>query len=618
MDPRPSQNRQNTPSVEFHTTDSEAVYNIGRDMVNTAGRDIVINHHVKYMNPSTLNTLLLLYKSLTLRMLGPGRMSIFRDVVVPDAAYTGRSARVGCFRGTRLPAIKAILRWKDAPGGRPICWMSGPAGFGKSEISQTVAEACARDGTLAASFFFLRGADGRSSINHFVTTLAFQITVFIPEVKPFVEMALQRDPTILYQSITHQLQNLIFTPLTILAQTNTPTRTLLIVVDALDECNDRESIYEVITALARARHVGQHLRLRWFLTSRGEEHIRRGFFGTIGLHCTDVLELDHFDARSDIRTFLEARFSEIIRDNPRRFHGILPPWPSLDDFWDLVDMSSGLFVFAATLVNFVTDGRAPPTRKLESVLQMHAGLDPLYDQVLRDALRDVDDVLCFGRVLSTLMLLYVQPSVEMLASLLELGAQDVLHALLAIQSIIRIPSDDNAPIQLNHTSLRDFLVNESRSKDLFIVPLAANATLAVACVKVLQKNLKADIFPEEEVTKYAAKHWQRHLRESHNPSEASPELLGVLQEFIAPELIEPWINILIQEFSHERIGNSLTNLIRKYEVELSLSHSRCWKLTPGQESDSSLAGVLEQANTKLQVQSFAVSLTGLLHIWHLV
>ncbi|KAF7979451.1 hypothetical protein HWV62_42253 [Athelia sp. TMB] len=479
-------------------------------------------------------------------MLAPGHINLFPDFVVPDAAYNGRGgARVGCFRGTRVLAIEAILDWKDDPEGKPVCWMSGPAGYGKSAVSQTVTELCAHDGTLAASFFFLRGAGARSSINHFITTLAFQITVSVPEVKHIVEMVLQRDPTILYQSITYQLQNLIFTPLMTLAQTNTPSRALLIVVDALDECNDRNLMREFITALAHACHVGRHLRLRWLLTSRGEEHIRQSFSGTVSQRATTALQLDSFDASSDIKAFLQARFSEIIRNNPRLFHGIPRPWPSPSDFWALVEKSSGLFIFAATLVNFITDGRAPPNRKLKSVLQMHAGLDPLYDQVLRDALRDVDDILCFRRVLTTLMLLYEQSSVEMLAEILELSVDDVLHALLAIQSIIRIPSDDDKPIELNHTSLRDFLVDESRSRDLFINPLAAHATLASACVKTLQRNLKVDTFPTDDGTVYAATNWDRHLGDSCNPCEASPELLGVLRDFLVSKVIECWINVLM-------------------------------------------------------------------------
>ncbi|KAF7979496.1 hypothetical protein HWV62_42344 [Athelia sp. TMB] len=447
--------------------------------------------------------------------------------------------------------------------------MSSPAGFGKSAISQTVAEACARDGTLAASFFFLRGAGGRSKIDHFITTLAFQITISVPGFRPLVEKALQRDPTIVHQSITHQLQNLIFEPFMALAQENIPDRALLIIIDALDECNDRDSMREFITALANACHVGRNLKLRWLLTSRGEEHIRQSFANPASQRATDLLKLEAFDARNDIKMFLEARFSDIIKHHTQLFRYIPPPWPSLWDMDALVDKSSGLFIFASTLVKFVTDGKAPPDRKLQSVLQVHAGLDPLYDQVLRDA----SEIACFRPVLAALMLTYEQPSVETLAEILELGAQDVLHALLAIQSIINIPSDDNAPIQLNHTSLRDFLVDESRSHDLFIDPPTAHAIISDGCLKVLQRSLKTDIFPENAGSEYAAEYWARHLLDSSNASEASHELLGVLQDFSSSQVMEPWINILINRNNVDDVVMQLSDLSPRYEVTSSLVRS---------------------------------------------
>jgi hypothetical protein len=44
-------------------------------------------------------------------------------------------------------------------------------------------------------------------------------------------------------------------------------------------------------------------------------------------------------------------------------------------------MLSGLFIFASTLLDFITDGRAAPQGKLETVLGGHAGLDALYMRV---------------------------------------------------------------------------------------------------------------------------------------------------------------------------------------------------------------------------------------------
>ncbi|KZP15585.1 hypothetical protein FIBSPDRAFT_867154 [Athelia psychrophila] len=60
--------------------------------------------------------------------------------------------------------------------------------------------------------------------------------------------------------------------------------------------------------------------------------------------------------------------------------GIRLPWPSNEDLQALEQKSDKLFIFASTLVDFITDGKgAPPDQKLKIVLNLHAGLDPLYD-----------------------------------------------------------------------------------------------------------------------------------------------------------------------------------------------------------------------------------------------
>ncbi|KAF7980062.1 hypothetical protein HWV62_39842 [Athelia sp. TMB] len=536
MNPRRARNLRDSSYGDFTTIGTS-----GHANVNNVGRDMNIQ----------------IYNERDAR-----RISLHPGFVVPDASYKGHDTRVGCLKGTRTLAIAKISTWKNDINANPLCWMSGPAGFGKSAISQTVAESCARNKTLAASFFFSRGAGGRSKIVHFVTTLAFQITISVPGLKPLVEKALQDDPTIPDQSIANQLQSLIFEPLMAFRTFLRPRRTVLVVVDGLDECDDRKLIQEVITALAGARHVGPALTLRWLLTSRGEEHIRQSFSSTVCRRTTTLLQLESIHAHDDIKMFLEATFSDITQHSPRLFLNIPRPWPSSENLNALVQNSSGMFIFASTLAKFVTDGQAPPDRKLESVLKMHAGLDPLYTQVLRD----VPQITCFDRVLTTLMLLYEQPSVEELAELLELKNQDVLHALLTIQSIIHIPANDNHPIQLNHASLRDFLVDESRSNDLFIDPPIAHASIFAVCVKILERKLELDIIPKNEAERYAAKYWPRHLLDSHNASEASPKLADVLQGFSSSQVIEPWINILIARGECKQTVDQLIDLAGKYEV----------------------------------------------------
>ncbi|KZP09397.1 hypothetical protein FIBSPDRAFT_964012 [Athelia psychrophila] len=531
------QEAQNWNARTFLTVDTSAganVTNIGGNYVSTN------NHNINF---------------------GMGGIGLYPNFVVPDAGYQSNGSRSGCLEGTRGGIIAMIRNWKDQIDAMPIVWLSGPAGFGKSAISQTVAELCARDGTLIASFFFLRGAGGRSEFTRFITTLSFQITISIPETKAIIEKALQDDPTIPHQSIANQLQKLVLGPLASVTATHSSTRPLIIVIDALDECNDKRAVQDFIGILADAASAGG-LPLRWLITSRREEHINQAFSGDTAGATTSRVSLEDFDAARDIEAFLKHRFSEILMHNPRLMLGISLPWPSIEEIRALVKKAERMFVFASTLVDFITDGAAPPQQKLRSVLSLHAGLDPLYVQVLGA----VPDMPYFRRVLTTLMLAREQPSITVLADLLCLGVEDVLHTLNFIQSIIHVPADDITPVQLNHTSLRDFLVDGSRSYGLFIdPPSAAHFTLAADCLKHMNGTFRHDVFPDNAGSLYAMEYWVGHLQDSAVASEAFPELLRTLDDFVASEVMEVWINWLILNWKTEETQQLLTTLIDKYQ-----------------------------------------------------
>ncbi|KZP28253.1 hypothetical protein FIBSPDRAFT_1039678 [Athelia psychrophila] len=531
------QEAQNWNARTFLTVDTSAganVTNIGGNYVSTN------NHNINF---------------------GMGGIGLYPNFVVPDAGYQSNGSRSGCLEGTRGGIIAMIRNWKDQIDAMPIGWLSGPAGFGKSAITQTVAELCARDGSLIASFFFLRGAGGRSEFDRFITTISFQIAIAIPETKAIIEKALQDDPTIHHQSIANQLQKLVLGPLASVAAAHSPTRPLIIVIDALDECNDKQAMHNFIGVLASAVSAGR-LPLRWLLTSRRDEHINQAFAGDTARATVTWLALEDFDATIDIETLLKHHFSVIRKQNPRLMRGIALPWPSVEDSRALVQKAAGMLIFAATLVNFITDGKAPPNQKLQSVLQLHAGLDPLYAQVLGD----VPDISCFRSVLTTLMLLREQPSVNTLAELLRLNVEDVLYALNFIQSIIHIPADDFTPVHLNHTSLRDFLVDGSRSHGRFIdPPPAAHFTVAANCLTLMNRSFRWDVFPDSAGSLYAIKHWVGHLRDSAVASEVFPELLRTLNDFVSSEVMEVWINWLILHRRTEATQQLLTTLTDKYQ-----------------------------------------------------
>ncbi|TFK37945.1 hypothetical protein BDQ12DRAFT_606835, partial [Crucibulum laeve] len=113
-----------------------------------------------------------------------------------------------CHPGTRLEVIAEIKKWIKNGGDRPILWLNGPAGSGKSAVSQTIAELYTSH--IAASFFFLRGTEQRSRIQYLIPTLAHQASLYSPTARESIIEVLRKEPNLCHeQSFHHQLQKLL-------------------------------------------------------------------------------------------------------------------------------------------------------------------------------------------------------------------------------------------------------------------------------------------------------------------------------------------------------------------------------------------------------------------------
>jgi hypothetical protein len=243
-----------------------------------------------------------------------------------------------------------------------------------------------------------------------------------------------------------------------------------------------------------------------------------------------------------------------MRDVPR-------PWPSHTDLRSLVRKASGSFIFAFTLIKFVDDGQ--PHRKLPIALNAHAGLDPLYAQVLSAAPRSHE----FKRVISTIMLLTSNLSVTALGHLLQLDTADVLEALLGVQSILMIPGNGDQPVRLFHTSLRDFLTSKPRSGDFFIDPPTCHLDILLACLKLVTIPPKTDIFFSSDASRYACNNWYHHFDQwltVGNELQDDP-LSSYLTNFVS-QSFEYWVNTLLLKGSGKNALDILHQILLKLKV----------------------------------------------------
>ena len=237
-----------------------------------------------------------------------------------------------------------------------MCWLHGAAGGGKSAIARSIAERCAASKKLAASFFFT-GTGRRSKITHFVSTIAYNLALSIPATRPYIDSILQRDPDIIQRSLEHQFRTLIVQPLQSAASSGVITRPqlMVVVIDGLDECDDKVMIAEFIGIVAGTFRDRQ-FPLRFFFTSRVDEHIQKAFSAPLVVPVTYRLALQVFKTDEDIQIFFRARFSTIYQQKRRLMRNITPPWLSQSRILDkLVERTSGSFVLRLHTCQFLAN-----------------------------------------------------------------------------------------------------------------------------------------------------------------------------------------------------------------------------------------------------------------------
>ncbi|KAJ7883120.1 hypothetical protein B0H13DRAFT_1537646, partial [Mycena leptocephala] len=180
-----------------------------------------------------------------------------------------------CHPHTRTEVKNTVRAWAEEGGHAPsVMWLYGPAGAGKSAVSQMMAEKWADENDLAAAFFFSRWQVGGSSGNSLFPTIAFQIAQNIPQLRTSIGMAVEVDPAICDKTIEEQAQALIIHPLNQLdVEGRQPS---LVIIDGLDECNGKQMQSRIVTKIFRML-LENNLPIRFLICSRPEPHIREAF-----------------------------------------------------------------------------------------------------------------------------------------------------------------------------------------------------------------------------------------------------------------------------------------------------------------------------------------------------
>ncbi|KAL8689566.1 MAG: hypothetical protein Q9224_004613, partial [Gallowayella concinna] len=412
-----------------------------------------------------------------------------------------RQHETECIANTRVDILERLQDW-GANHDRPLFWLSGMGGTGKSTVARTFANRLKSKKTLGGNFFFSRASGEANNARNLVGTLARHLATFSPVLKESISAAIASHEDVVGQGLRYQWKELIFKPLS--AATLPSPTTMNVVIDALDECESDDDIRLILQLFVEVKDI-KNVDLGIFVTSRPEVVIRLGFdnMPAIVHQKLDLREIPRHIVEHDILLLLDEEFDRISLQHK------LQDWPSEDDKRLLVQRSDCLFIYARTACRYIGDLDWDPEERLAEIVDGSSSrgeattqLDAMYTHVLKQALVDGQSEvqtaqLCdrFKRVVGSIVTLHDELSTTALAHLLTITPRDVEKTLSRLHSVINVPIDQSIPIRLLHPSFHDFLVDETRCRDQrFCVSEAAmHSKLARHCLRVMSSALKRNI-----------------------------------------------------------------------------------------------------------------------------
>jgi hypothetical protein len=450
-----------------------------------------------------------------------------------------------CLPNTRVGVLKQIIAWVDEGDERCIFWLNGMAGTGKSTIARTICRMYYDENHLGASFFFSQGGGDVSHAGKFFTSIAVQLASKLSSLKRSICEAIIEHSDIASKPLRDQWNQLILRPLSKL-EANSPQSPLILVIDALDECESENDIRIILELLSEARAL-RTVQLRVFITSRPEIPIRHSFYyipeaehQDFVLHNISPSVIEH-----DIYIFLKYNLGII-----RRECTLSSDWPGEQIIKRLVQSAGGLFIWAATACRFISDGKQFAVNRLSLILHGDISitapeekLNEIYNAILANSVSDEytdqeKEELCrrLKATLGTIVILFSPLSTVSLARLLHIRKEDVDQRLDDLHSILVVPKDQSHPIRLHHPSFRDFLLDKQRCRDqhFWVDEKEAHMALAESCLRLMSSSLKRDICGlhafdtlasavessriEQYLPldlQYACRYWVQHLQQSN-------------------------------------------------------------------------------------------------------
>ncbi|PTB63658.1 hypothetical protein BBK36DRAFT_1179956, partial [Trichoderma citrinoviride] len=432
----------------------------------------------------------------------------------PSFDEDGRG-RMECLPQTRVQLLDDICDWLDdfESSQKHLYWLQGKAGTGKSTIARTVVSRMTQRKRIVANFFFKRGEGDRARLKRFFTTLSAQLVRKLPGFATIVQDALESEPSLPEQDPGVQFKKLVQEPLQ--KQKFGSHKAIVVVVDALDECDSKGDLETLVEQLSQSmvRTQGDktspgQLLVKYFVTSRLDHRTQSGF-NRLPEEAYEKTELERATSdtiKQDIECYLRIHLQNIDGLLER-----LPnssPWSNpanVEILRKLTDRASPLFEFAAAACRFIGQTEIPgqPRDLLQDILESsnYGDLDGVYLPIMNRrffGLNNKNRITAkkqFQKVIGSVLCLADSITIPCLAKLLDQPEAAVRKELSHFRSVLVVPEeqDSSTPISLFHESFRDFTLGPDANEEFKPDSAKVHTFLTTQCIKLLRGALRENI-----------------------------------------------------------------------------------------------------------------------------
>ncbi|CAE6504664.1 unnamed protein product [Rhizoctonia solani] len=294
-----------------------------------------------------------------------------------DSAEGIELRRRECTPGTRVNVLANLLDWARSGGGG-VYWLNGMAGTGKTTIAYSVCADLDARQQLGGSFFCSRLREECRNVNLIIPSIAYQLARFSRPFQSALSKVLEKDPNVYGRQPHMQFDALIARP--ILEVQHTLPEELIVVIDALDECDQKESTERMLDVLLSK---STNLPIMFIVSSRPEPQIRDQMTRERVKSRLVLHELDKGEVQADIDRYLREGLAQMN--------------PSEAEITSLVERAGILFIYAATAVRYISydNFHRNPGARLRTILNrpdqittQSTEIDDLYTTILKAAFGD--------------------------------------------------------------------------------------------------------------------------------------------------------------------------------------------------------------------------------------